>query len=209
MLLSFKTSLLVVLTASFAFFAPVASAQKALSLEKAKTPKLDEKAMEKDATNAVNTYYQSLIKGDYKKAGAFIHSDLIQGLRAETSSVIRQEQDGKKKKALLKVLGASSLAALENFSDAVFFQRWAASSFGFRIAVMANPKAEAKAEIEQAYCYPKKGYCDVAVLLKAINQGGKITNNRLLVRTQPEKGRWKVGAAPKSVKKLVPVNPPR
>ena len=194
-------------------FSPAATAQKALSLQKApqKTGKMSSqrklKTMEKAASSAVDAYYKALIKGDYRKAGVFVHDDLIQGLRRETTALIEKEKNEKRKAVILKELGATSLAGLQNTSGAVFFARWANSTLGYRIAVMANPKAEAKADVENVYCYPKENYCDVAVQLRARNQGDKVTTNRVLVRCAPEGRQWKVGQAPKKVRRRVPVNP--
>jgi|GEM_PF-1866646 len=203
-------SLLLSALAAFTLsLAPVAHGQgkspqkKNLSLQ---GKKADEATMKKDAKAAAEAYYGALIAGDYKKASFFVHKDLVDGLRRELDRQLKSPKKNMKKQ-VLKAMGVASPAELSTMSDATLFARWASSPLGFKIAVMANPKAEAKADVENVYCYPKTSHCDVAMMLRANNQGGKVTTNRFMVRAEPDGGRWKLGANTGKTMKTVPVIP--
>ncbi len=161
---------------------PAAVAQK-----KGKTAKNDGDR----AREAVLGYYNALIKGDFARAGSFVHPKFVGPMRQQFSRDL-QKATGAQKAATLKKLQVASEAELAALTDAKFFTRFVASSYGAGLQQLANPELEAKVKGLVERCRNDRAFCTVEIELTSKGPKGPEARS-LTVTASKHDGVWLVG----------------
>ncbi len=194
-----------VLAASIAVLAvalPASAQDLRLDKAKGKADLSNVDKMRSGASIATRGYYDAMIKGDYEAASTFVHPFLVSNLKADMTKAIKKLKPKIQAKAL-EQLGLQNVAELENLEYEAFFRVWAKSEYAYAAATLANPQVQARYRIEGVRCEPGK-FCDVTVDVRGRNQGGKINSSKSIVRAQPVKGAWRVGAEVKMKEERLP-----
>lgn len=146
---------------------------------------------EKRARDAVQGYYDALIRGEYDQAGTFTHPDAIEPVRAQLVDAI-QKASPAQQASTLQNLGVGDMSVLQSMTTAQFFAAYVRSTYGKGLQLLAKPERKASIEIKAVKCLPDRPACDVTYDIKQLLEGRPVAGTNQ-VRAALVQGRWLVG----------------
>lgn len=149
------------------------------------------------AAEAVQGYYEALIKKDYERAGSFVHPDFVAPLQQGLLAEVERAPTDKQKQGTFEALGVADLNAMKGLTAGQFFSRFAASRYGTTIQAIGDPALKAEVKVGEVRCNKEETACDVDIVISVFDAPTKKRNERpSTVRAQLGDGHWLVGGKP-------------